>query len=120
MRLGDPQVREQVGDRLGGHGGPVVGVNVIRPGTPVGSHGVLDEFFREVTVLGRVDFPVDGLSGVDVDHDVQVEVQAAPFRFEFRYVPGPYLVGAVGDELGADAGRVGGLSAAVADLVAAG
>jgi hypothetical protein len=35
-------------------------------------------------------------------------------------VPGPYLVGAVGDELGADAGRVGGLGAAVADLVAAG
>jgi hypothetical protein len=36
------------------------------------------------------------------------------------YVPGPYLVRAVGDELGADAGRVSGLGAALADLVAAG
>jgi hypothetical protein len=120
MRLRYPKVREQIGDWLGCHGGPVVGVHVIRPGTSVGFHGVLDELFREVAVLGGMDFPVDRFPGVDVDHDVQVEVEPAPFRFQFRYVPGPYLVRAVGDELGADAGRVGGLGTAVADLVAAG
>jgi hypothetical protein len=47
-----------------------------------------------------------GRGGVDVDHDVQVEVKAAPFGFQLGYVPGPYLVRAVGGELGADAGRV--------------
>src|ERR1700761_7591018 len=105
MRLGDPQVREKVGDRLGGHGGPVVGVHVARPGSSVCLHGVLDELSREVSVLSRVDFPVNGLAGIYVDHDVQVEVETAPFRLQFRDVPRPYLVRAVGDELGADTGR---------------
>src|ERR1035437_6609698 len=114
MAAGDLQVRQQVADGPGGHGGhggAVIGVDVTGPGAVVGDDGVLHERFRQVAVLAWVYFPVNDLAGEDVEHHVQVEIQAAPGSFKLGDVPGPYLVRAVGDQLGPDPGRVGGLGA---------
>src|SRR6266446_500484 len=106
MAAGDVQVGEQVADGLGGHGGAVIGVDVVRHGAVVSGDRVLHERFGQVAVLGDVHLLVNGFAGEDVQHDVQVEVGSAPGSFQFGDVPGPYLVRAVSDQLRADPGRV--------------
>src|SRR6266851_4266362 len=116
--LVDAEPRVRAGDGITGHGGAAVGVDRLRRDPSVGVDGVLDEFFREGAVLGGPGLPVNDFAGVDVDDDVQ-QVPYSPGRsFQFRDVPGPYLVRAVGHQLGFLLRRVGRLRAAVAGLAA--
>ena len=116
VALCDVQVGEQRGDGFGGHRGAAVGVDGSGRDPAVADDGVLDECLGEVGVFGDVHLPSHRLAGEDIEHDVQIEVVPPPRSFEPRDIPRPHLVGAVGDELGTDAGRVGGLGASLADL----
>ena len=118
MGLVDAEPRVQPGDGIRCHGGSAVGVDRLRRDPSVSLDGVLDEFFREGSVLGRPGLPVNGFPGVDVDDDVQQVPYAAGGSFQFRDVPGPYLVRAVSHQLGFLLRRVGGLGAALPGLAA--
>lgn len=58
--------------------GTVVGMDVTEACAAVGDDGVLDEGFREVAGLGKVDLPTHDLAGEDIQHHLKVEVELAP------------------------------------------
>ena len=118
MGLVDAEPRVQPGDGIRCHGGSAVGVDRLRRASSVSLEGVLDEFFREGPVLGRPGLPVNDFPGIDIDDDIQQVPYAPGGPFQFRDVPGPYLVRAVGHQLGFLLRRVGGLGAALPGLAA--
>src|SRR6267378_917323 len=111
----DTEVDEQFGYRFGYHRAATVGVDGVRR-TPVTVDGVVEEVFRDGRVPGRGDQPAGDIAGKDIENDVAFVPH--PFRWSFQCgdIPGPHLAGAVGEELGADPGRVGGQAAAFAYL----
>src|SRR5664279_3605912 len=76
---------------------------------------VRDEVLLEFTVLRRVHFPMDVLTGIDVEHHVRVVVQAPDRSLQLRYVPAPHLVRPVGAQLGTHPGRMRRLRAPLPD-----
>src|SRR3979490_3406147 len=109
------EVDEEFGYRFGYHRATTVGMDGVRR-TTVAVDGVVEEVFRDGRVLGCGDQPAGDIAGEDIEDDVAFV--PGPFRWSFQCgdVPGPHLAGAVGDELGADPGRVGGEAAAFAYL----
>src|SRR5450756_492367 len=116
--LVDAEPRVQAGDGITRHGGAAVGVDRLRHYSSVGLDGVLDEFFREDAVLGGPGLPLNDFTGVDVDDDVQQVPYSAGGSFHFRDIPRPYLIRAVGHQLGFLLRRVSRLGAAAAGLAA--
>src|ERR1700716_1900839 len=109
------EVDEEFGYRFGYHRATTVGMDGVRR-TTVAVDGVVEEVFRDGRVLGCGDQPAGDIAGEDIENDVAFVPD--PFRWSFQRgdIPGPHLAGAVGDELGADPGRVGGQAAAFAYL----
>jgi hypothetical protein len=77
---------------------------------------MLDEFLGQGSGLGGPYLEVHDLAGVDVQHDVQLVVDAAGGSFQFRDVPRPDFAGSPGPEFGFLLRRVAGLGAAFAGL----
>src|SRR5689334_18110076 len=82
----------------------------------VAADGLVDELFRDVAVLAGGDQPAGDVPGVDVHDDVALVPAALDRALQRGHVPGPDLVGSVGDQFRAHPGRVGGQPAAFADL----
>src|SRR5690606_23397348 len=86
--------------RLGGHRGPVVGMDGAGHDPPVGDERVLHELLGQLTRLAQVDLPVHDEAGEDVEHHIQVIELAWPRTWKFRvgvglgrgsgFSPGPF------------------------------
>src|ERR1700735_2735737 len=114
MGLGDLQVDQERGDRLGSHAGAAISVQREGPGSDVFFlYGVGDELLGEFCGLTGGDQPPDNVAAVDVEDHVQME--AGPFRwtFQLRYVPAPYLIGSDRQQFRL---RVGWIKALIAPL----
>ena len=115
---GDAEIGEELGDGSGGHRGAAVGVQgELAGGDCFGGGAGGDEFFGEAVGFAWCDEPADGVAGVDVQDDVEVEPGPFVGAGEFGDVPGPHLVRCGGDEFGFDVGGSAGLAASFADLV---
>ena len=73
--LGDAQIGEQGGDRLGAHAGAAVGVEGERAGLDVvPGHGLGDQLLGQLGALALGDHPADDVAAEDVEDHVEVEV----------------------------------------------
>ncbi len=118
MGPGDTHVGEELGDGSRCHRAASVGVQgELAVGDVFGGGAGGDEFVGEAVGFAWCDEPTDGVAGVDVQDDVEVEPVPFVGSGEFGDVPGPHLVGAGGDEFGFDVRWMAGLAAAFADLV---
>jgi hypothetical protein len=80
-------------------------------------HRVGDQLLGELAGLRRRHAPGHDVAAEDVEHHVEVVVDAAFRALELRDVPAPHDQRRAGDELGADLGGVRGLAAALPHLV---
>jgi hypothetical protein len=99
--LGDPQVGEQQGDRLGLHAGAAVGVQgeLARADALFGASRA-DELFGQGGGRARRDHPADHVAAEDIDDHVAVEVSPLGWPLELGDVPGPQLIGTGGQPFG--------------------
>ena len=74
--------------------------------------GVGDELFGQFAGLGRGDGPSGHVAREDVDDHVELVGDPPLGASQFRYVPGPHLIGFGGDKFGFLARRMGALAAA--------
>jgi hypothetical protein len=101
MRSGDAEIGEELGDGSRGHRAAAVGVQGqlfrVMP-SAVGAGG--DEVFGEAVGFAWGDEPADGVTGPDVEDDVEVEPGPFVGAGELGDVPGPHLVRAVATSSG--------------------
>ena len=112
VALGDIEIDQQAGHRLGAHGGTAIGMQ----GQParldiMARHGVSDELLGQLRTLARGDEPAHDEAAEDVQDDVQVEARPLGRSLELGDIPGPDLVGRDGQQFGLGVGRVGELVA---------
>ena len=101
VALGDAEIGEQQGHRLGLHRGAAVGVEHQRPGSDsLLFDGVGDQPPGQLCRLAMGDHPTHHVAAVDVEDDVEVVVGPLRGAEQLGDVPAPSLVGSGGQELG--------------------
>ena len=113
--LGDAQIGQQKGHRLGAHGRAAVGVDGELAGgmlcfSQVSSMSLLGQF----GAFARRHHPADDVAAEDVEDDVEVEVGPLGRAAQLGDVPTPKLVGRGGQQLRLLIRRMGELIAALA------
>ena len=101
MRLGHPQIYEQLGHALAGHRRAPVGMDceLFAPHL-MGEAGRKDQFPRKFRALALGHYPADDKAAEDVKKDVQAVIAVFDRPFELGNVPAPDLVGSGGQEFG--------------------
>jgi hypothetical protein len=90
MGAGDAEVLEELGDCLGGHRRPAIGVQCeLIAADVVTGERVGDEFLGDLGVLTGFDGPADDVATEDVDDHVAVVVDAPSRPRQFRVGVGP-------------------------------
>lgn len=115
VALGDIQIDQQAGHRLGAHGRTSIGVQGRSGGLDVmPRHDVGNQLLSQLGALARGAQPAHDEAAEDVQDHVQVEARPFGQPLELGDVPGPDLVGCGGEQLGLGVGRVGELVAPLA------
>ena len=115
VALGDVQIDQQGGHRLGAHAGAAIGVQGERAGLDVvAGHGLGDQLLGQLGALALGDHPADDVAAEDVEDHVEVEAGPLGRPLELGDVPRPDLVGRDGQQLGLGVGRMGELVAPLA------
>jgi hypothetical protein len=105
--LGDAEVGEQEGDRLGGHGRAAVGMEGQLPGWDrLLGDGFGDQAVGQGGLLAVGDHPANHVAAVDIEDDVQVEVGPLGRSEQFGDVPAPDLIRRRGEQLRLGVGGV--------------
>ena len=116
--FGDAEISEEERRGLGSHRSAAIGMQgqlAGRGGMLRG--GVIEQRREQGGAFAVGDAPADDSAAEDVDDDVEIEVR--PFRrpHQFCYVPGPYLVGRLRQQLRLFVNRMAQLIAALADFL---
>src|SRR5450759_5397866 len=115
MGLGDSQVRQEEGYRLGAHRGAAIGMQreLTRQDALLVAT-VLDEPLGQFGTLAHRDHPAGDVAAKNIEDDVEVEVGPLGRSEQLGDVPAPELIGSRRQELGLAIGRMGQLVAAFA------
>ena len=99
MRLGDPELAEQLPDSLRSHGRPPIGMNrefLRLDSLALGS--LLDQFRSQRRALPVREQPAHNAAAVDVEHDVELIVVPLLGPTKLGDIPRPNLIGSRGEE----------------------
>src|SRR5689334_10444633 len=100
QRFLDAQVREQLAERLAGHGSSAVGMqDELARRDVVFLTALAQQPPRQFSALAAGEHPADNVATEDVEHDVQVEVRPLLRSQQLRDVPRPNLVRGSRDQL---------------------
>src|SRR3954447_176058 len=117
VALEHAEIGQEKGHGLAGHRTAAVGVHGQRARRDLLLFGGLgDQRLRDRGRLAMLNRPGDGVAAEDVEDHVEVEVRPLRGPEQLRDVPGPQLVGALGEQLGFRVGGMGELVAALAHL----
>src|ERR1035437_3268333 len=101
MRLGDSQVSQHEGNRLGGHRGSAISVEVELAGNDeLLVAGFADQALGQLGTFAVGDHPADDIATEDVQDHVEIEVRPLGRPQELGNIPTPNLVGRRDKQLG--------------------